>query len=393
MNYDEVFIESNKLPKLLTQKELYSYFEQYGQGDLNAREEIIIHNIKLVLNRVYKKFVNTPYDKKELVSIGLVGLVKSVDTFDAGKKIEFSTYAIRCINNEILMFLRKNKKSANVQSIYTPIGTDKEGNEKKIEDIIEDDTSDFVSDYENKVTYSEVRKVVYSLTDRDREIILLHFGFIDNRTYTHKEIADKFEVSRSYVSRLIAKIIKKIGMQLQSDGFIETIGRSNKENPSASTRTIKRQTYTRKPEVEKDSKLSEIQQLSNTVINLEPQEKETVTPQLITSEEPEKQPSQPSTSEIKKEDCVRILELMRKPSFGEMLKTLTPKEAVIICLKLGYVDGKYFTTESVAGFLGIEKEEVTEITKKVLLLYKENIDKFIDKADEVATGPLLQFSR
>ena len=138
MNYEELFIESNKLPKPLSKKELYSYLEQYKQGDLKAREQVIIHNIRLVLNQVSKKFANTPYDKKELVSIGVVGLVKSVDTFDTDKNFEFATYATRCIDNEILMFLRKGKKSAFDQSINTPIGTDKEGNEKKIEDILED---------------------------------------------------------------------------------------------------------------------------------------------------------------------------------------------------------------------------------------------------------------
>ena len=98
-----------------------------------------------------------------------------------------------------------------------------------------------------------------------------------------------------------------------------------------------------------------------------------------------------TTSEIEKDDCLKILELMRTPSFGEMLKSLTPKEAVIICLKLGYVDEKYFTTESIAGFLGIETSEVIETIKKVLLVYKENINQFIDKTVDIATGSSLTF--
>lgn len=118
-------------------------------------------------------------------------------------------------------------------------------------------------------------------------------------------------------------------------------------------------------------------------------EKNSVTSQVITQQEPQKEITKQFTSEIQKDDCLRILELMRNPSFGEMLKTLTPKEAVIICLKLGYIDGKYFTTESIAGFLGVEKEEVIETTKKVLLLYKESINQFIDKAVEVAVAPSL----
>lgn len=502
MNYEELFIESNKIPKPLPKKDLYSYLEQYKQGNLKAREQVIIHNIRLVLNQVSKKFANTPYDKNELVSVGIVGLVKSVDTFDTNKNFEFATYATKCINNEILMFLRKGKKSAFDQSINTPIGTDKEGKEKKIEDILEDDTSNFVSEYEKQITYNEIRKVVYNLPNRDREIILLHFGFIDDRTYTQKEIADKLKISQSYVSRLIIKIVKKIGIQLQENGVIETIGRTGKRTkniksnklplqPSSITPIIniqrqekiesvnqneiaieefsigveerkfekmrgkKLQTiyeylkeYTRE---EIDAMLSKLTEEEKSLIKLrygedldnpvasstwgkeetnkfygslipkmkrlltnpegkrkkytkkaqnisdknnqfsifpleESKAKEVIQPELILQKSKNsKTIAHQTTSEIKKDDCWKILELMRTPSFGEMLKSLTSKEAVIICLKLGYVDGKYFTTESIADFLEIETSEVLEITKKVLLVYKENINQFIDKAVEVAT--------
>lgn len=506
MNYEELFIESNKLPKPLSKKELYSYLEQYKQGDLKAREQVIIHNIRLVLYQVSKNFANTPYDKKELVSIGIVGLVKSVDTFDTDKNFEFATYATRCIDNEILMFLRKGKKSAFDQSINTPIGTDKEGNEKKIEDILEDDTSDFVSEYENQITYNEVRKVVYNLPNRDREIILLHFGFIDDHLYTQKEIADKLKISQSYVSRLITKIVKRIGIQLQKNGVIETVGRTGKQTkkiksnklllqPSSITPTMdiqhqekiepvnqnkvaieessigveernfekkrgkKLQTiyeylkgYTREdidvmlgklteeemslvklrygedldnpvasstwgkeetnkfygslipkmkrllsnPEGKRKKYTKRTQTISDTnnqssIHSLEaPKVEEVTQPELISQKgEDSKAISPQTTSEIEKDDCLKILELMRTPSFGDMLKSLTPKEAVITCLKLGYVDGKYFTTESIAGFLGIETSEVIETTKNVLFVYKENINHFIDKAVEVATGSSL----
>ena len=138
------------------------------------------------MNQIIKKFANTSYDKKELVSIGIIGLVKSVDTFDLDKKFEFTTYAIRCIDNEILMFLRKAKKTAFDQSINTLIVTSKEEDEKRIEDILKDDTADFASDYEEQITYNELRKIVYNLLDRDRKIIQLYFGFIDDHLYTQQ---------------------------------------------------------------------------------------------------------------------------------------------------------------------------------------------------------------
>lgn len=503
MNYEELFLESNKLPKPFSKEELYYFFNLYRNGDLKAREQVIIHNIRLVINEVNKKYANTPYDRKELVSIGIVGLVKSVDTFDTDKNFEFATYATKCIDNEILMFLRKGKKYVSHQSFDTTIGIDKNGNEQKLEDILEDHKSDFVSEYENKITYNEIRKMVYNLPGRDKEIILLHFGFIDDHIYTQKEISDKFKVSQSYVSRLITKIVKNIGIQLQENGLIESIRRNDRQIELIKSSTSKLQTshidtptdiknekinnymiqnkvviegsntcveerntkkmrgkklqtiykylkeYTReeidimlsklteeemslvrlrygedldnpvasstwgKEETHKfygsliprmkrllsnsDYKRKKYTRRTQSVSNLNKQPivlpkeesnvKKVITPELISQEvEKTKETSVQSSLELEKDDYLKILELMRTPSFSEMLKLLTPKEAVIICLKLGYVDGKYFSTESVAGFLGIEVDEVIEITKKVLLVYRENINQFIDKAAEVATG-------
>ena len=122
----------------------------------------------------------------------------------------------------------------------------------------------------------------------------------------------------------------------------------------------------------------------------QPKVEEVTQPELISQKVEDQSPTlHQTTSEIEKGDCLKILKLMRTPSFGEMLKSLTPKEAVIICLKLGYVDEKYFTTESIADYLEIETSEVIETTKKVLLVYKENINQFIDKVVEVATEPSL----
>lgn len=233
MSYEEWFIESSKIPKPLSKSELHSYLKQYKNGDSSAREEVIMHNIRLVLSRVSRKFANTPYDIKDLVSIGIVGLIKGVDTFDIDKNFEFSTYAARCIDNEILIFLRKWRKTVNDQSIYKPIAIDENGDEKKLEDILEDDTYDFVSEYEEQITYNEVRKIVYNLPSRDRAIILLYFGFIDNHTYTQGEIAERLGISQCYVSRLMTKIVQTIGRQLQDNGVLETVKKIAKKQKSS----------------------------------------------------------------------------------------------------------------------------------------------------------------
>ena len=459
MDYNELFIE-DKLPDPLSQSELYSYFEKMKSGDTKAREIIIKHNIKLVFNQVMKRFYNIPYEKKELVSIGLIGLIKSVDTFDTSKKLQFATYSTRCIDNEILMFLRKGKKYINDDSLDRPLNTDKDGNELSIEDTLSDENSDFVSDYEQKETFIIIRQLVEELPERDKEIITLHFGFINDKPLTQKEIADKLDISQSYVSRLITKILKRIKQQLRERGIVESssdeIIKTKKEKTfrklvkEKGNEKMARQlqsiyeyfkNYTREQVDEMLSKLTDEEKklitlrygedldnptpspewtaeyqnkfygnllpkmkrlLSNPEHKRKPrtskkptQVKQPIIPteeikqeqSIISTEETrQKQPTNvDNDSSMSKEDYIKILELLRTPSFGQLMSVLSPKEAIIISLKLGYVDGKYFSTESIASFLEIEELEVIESTKKVLLAYKESINQFIDTAIQVAT--------
>ncbi len=488
MNTNELFIDANKLPQPLPKSQVNELLDKVKHGDEDAIKMIIEHNIRLVLYQVNNKFKSVEYDKKDLVSIGNIGLIKAVTTFDKSKNVEFATYATRCIDNEILMFLRKLKKDQKVDSLDKTITHDKEGKELKIEDTISDE-NDIVEDYEKNITYKIIREIVKELPCRDREIIMLHFGFYNNKIHTQKEIADMMSISQSYVSRLITKIVKKLGIQLKKCGVIETTGKTNKKTVKIDKSTLQLSTtpimdiqtqknieskeiameksiidveersfgkmrgkklqtiykylneYTREEIDAMLNKLTEEEislvklrygnDLDNPVVSSTWGKEETtkfygsLIPKMkrllsnpdgkrkrnvkktqnisnknnqasIFSKEQQKvEDSKPNlsqtTSEIEKDDCLKILELMRTPSFGEMLKSLTPKEAVIICLKLGYVDEKYFTTESIAGFLGIETSEVIETIKKVLLVYKENINQFIDKTVDIATGSSLTF--
>ena len=183
MNTDELFIDANKLPNPLPKFQVYELLDKVKQGDKDAIKMIIEHNIRLVLYRVNNRFKSVEYDKRDLVSIGNIGLVKAVTAFDKSKNVEFAIYATKCIDNEILMFLKKLKKHQNVDSLDKPIAYDKEGKELKIEDIISDET-DMVEDYETKITHKIIREVVKKLPDRDRKIIMLHFGFYNNKIHT-----------------------------------------------------------------------------------------------------------------------------------------------------------------------------------------------------------------
>lgn len=207
-NYN-LFIQS-KLPNILNLEELLNYFEKYHKGDQEAREIIINHNLKLVINRVLTKFLNTPYDTNELVSVGIIGLIKGVDTFDINKKINFSTYAIRCIDNEILMFLRKNKKRKGEVSFEDALNYDAEGNELHLEDILGTDedlvSKEFESNQEKRILSSEINK----LNPRDKQIMVLRYGLNNTEEYTQKEVAEMLGISQSYISRIEKKVIKNL---------------------------------------------------------------------------------------------------------------------------------------------------------------------------------------
>lgn len=221
MKYDEAFVRSN-LPGPLTQEELRYYFKKYKEGDMKAKDVIVEHNIKLVFNRVFTRFAEAPYEKKELVSSGLVGLVKGVNTFDISKNILFATYATKCIDNEILMFMRSKKKYNNDISIDMELKGDKDQYKIKFGDMFEDEKSNFVKNIKQEEVYSRMYQLIEELPENEKEIIIYYFGFGDVDKLSQRELAEKFEITQSCVSRIIKKIVYKIGVQLQKDGLIDS---------------------------------------------------------------------------------------------------------------------------------------------------------------------------
>lgn len=216
MYENDMFIDQ-KLPAPLNNEELLECIRCARNGNLEARDEIIIHNIKLVLSLVLKKIANVPYEKKELVSVGIIGLIKATDTFDITKNFNFSTYAVSCINNEILTFTRKGKKFLREESLKQLIVSDSEGKKLSIEDTIAAEDADFAEDVINKEFLLEVRRQVDMLADRDREIIKLYFGFYDGKQYSQKEIGSMMGLDQSYVSRIIKRVVNVIGKKLEAE--------------------------------------------------------------------------------------------------------------------------------------------------------------------------------
>ena len=182
------------------------------QGDEFARSKLIEHNLRLVVF-LAKKYENTGVDLEDLVSIGTIGLIKGVNTYKLDKNIKLATYASRCIDNEILMFLRKNKRRRGEVSFEDSLSYDSEGNELHLEDILgtADDvvTRPLEEEIEKKILYQELSK----LSGRDKEIMIMRYGLFNHKEMTQKEVASALGISQSYISRIEKKVISKLKIQ------------------------------------------------------------------------------------------------------------------------------------------------------------------------------------
>ena len=192
-------------------KELIAALEE---GDEAARSLLIEHNLRLVVY-ISKHFENTGVNIEDLISIGTIGLIKAVNTFNAAKNIKLATYASRCIENEILMYLRKRGAQRSELSFDEPLNTDWDGNELLLSDILGTDGDEVSRPLEDDAEKAMLRRAVAALSDREREIISLRFGLKSGREYTQKEVADLLGISQSYISRLEKKIIERLRREMQ----------------------------------------------------------------------------------------------------------------------------------------------------------------------------------
>lgn len=197
-------------PQPLTASEERYYLQKYTEGDLEAKHILIERNLRLAAH-IVKKYQSMEEDTEDLLSIGTIGLIKAVVTFNPDKSVRLGTYAARCIENEILMYLRTKKKSSREVSLYEAIGTDREGNEIQLFDVIETEGEDAHSKVELKedirMLYQRVEK---ELTPRERTVLKLRYGLYHEEEYTQKEIARRLGISRSYVSRIEKGAIAKL---------------------------------------------------------------------------------------------------------------------------------------------------------------------------------------
>lgn len=200
---------TDMLPEPLSKEMEDLYIEKMQQGDIYAKEQLIEHNLRLVVF-LAKKYENTGVDLEDLVSIGTIGLIKGIQTFQSGKNIKLATYASRCIDNEILMHLRKNKKTKTEISIDASLSLDGEGNELHLEDVLGTDADIVTREIEEASDKKIMLQEVMKLKPRDRDIIVLRYGLLGNDELTQKEVAEKLGISQSYISRIEKKVIKRL---------------------------------------------------------------------------------------------------------------------------------------------------------------------------------------
>lgn len=215
MSENEVYYinGSETLPPPLSKEEELNIMKKIIDGDSDAREPLIVHNLRLVVY-IAKKFESPSAGAEDLISIGTIGLIKAVNTFSPEKNIKLATYASRCIENEILMFLRKSSQLRNEISIDEPLNTDWDGNELLLCDILGSEPDTVNTNIENEVEKKLVLNAVSNLNDRESLIMELRFGLNGRNEHTQKQVADKLGISQSYISRLEKKIIKQLKYEL-----------------------------------------------------------------------------------------------------------------------------------------------------------------------------------
>lgn len=197
------------LPPPLKRDEEERLVKLSKEGDIDAKNKLIEHNLRLVVF-LAKKYDTTTYDLEDLVSIGSIGLIKGVNTYKLDKNIKLATYASRCIDNEILMFLRKNKRKRIEISFEDSINFDSEGNELHLEDILGTESDIVSKEYENKLDKKVLLEQIDKLPLRDKQIIIMRYGLNNTEENTQKEVADILGISQSYISRIEKKVIKEL---------------------------------------------------------------------------------------------------------------------------------------------------------------------------------------
>ncbi|MFW5999342.1 MAG: RNA polymerase sporulation sigma factor SigK [Halanaerobiaceae bacterium] len=214
------YIRNGKaFPEPLSPEEEDKYLQGMQEGDKEARNKLIEHNLRLVAH-IVKKYDSVHTDNEDLISIGTIGLIKGINTYDNEKKTKLATYVARCVENEILMHLRSSKKLKQEVLLQESIGSDREGNEIRLFDVLENDEEAVVDRVEQIINTEELYKKLSYLTEREKKVLELRYGLFAEEKLTQREVASILDISRSYVSRIEKRAVNKLSELFEREGLI-----------------------------------------------------------------------------------------------------------------------------------------------------------------------------
>lgn len=223
MTYEEIFI-TGKVPKALSKEEFEILFKQYKNGDESARQELIVHNLGLVISRISKRFYSQSDDlKKDLLSVGVKGLIRAISDFDPSKNVVFSTFAVSWIDGLILKFLSKENKNSGQISLDEKKYSDKNGKEITVGDQIQDTNANIVLNYEDKEMIYYIYNLIDELPSREKDIIRLYFGLDGNRRCSQIQLAEMFNITQAQVSRIVNNNIKELRQKLYEQVLLKLL--------------------------------------------------------------------------------------------------------------------------------------------------------------------------
>lgn len=340
----EKYFEGN-LPKPLSNEEIAELFNKYQNGSNQARETLIASNMYLVKCIVFAKFINVKYNKKDLVSIGSIGLIKAVDTYDLSKNTKFATYASKCINNEILMFLEKLKKDRKNQSLDA---ASKE--EKGVTPLfMVDQTVNLEQDYEQKEQANNLLLLIDLLPDRERKIMKMYFGLHQNKVFTQTEITNTINVCQPQISKIIAKVTTFL-KELYQELFVgkPVILKDALDIPSFYS-LLENFTVT-----EIDDLLSlPIEERSLVLLKGGLVDAKVPSINLYVLQ-----------NYITNITCLKLIDYLLE--FPPIMDNLTLKEAMVYLFRLGFIGEQHYNTTIIANFFELDESEVIEILKNAI---------------------------
>lgn len=411
------------LPNPLSKQEQLICLKMAKEGNKEARDKLIMHNLRLITNEIKINFKRVSCDSEELFSIGVIGLIKAIDKFDIERNVEFSTYAAPLINGEIKRFLSNQQKIPNQISMEIPINIDKR-KELKLEDVLSSDLS-IEEEYEKQDIYKIVNSLVNDLPSKDREIVKLYFGFGSNQPKTQKEVAKILNVSQGHVSMSLKKATQIIEDKLWELGLLEDYdlrikeiykNKVSKKAPQTIYKLLNLYSKNQVDEMltrlnEEEKKLIMIKygtDLEHPVPSCEWQGQNKkkfdnlykkmryllANPEIVSKEQKKKVNKVQYIFNCLKNETEDELYIILKDlikdnltdkesyeeqsyfpllSYSELLQSFNLTEVIIIYLKFGYV-GKSFSTKYIASFLDMKESEVRRIVRKVLLYYQDKLD-------------------